>query len=322
MVVRCVIIFILFAFIGCVSDAPHENTYDPLSPAYKGTGTIEGIIAVKDRPGSTLSDVWVQVLPQKIATKSDEHGYYRIDNVKKGYVTMYFSREYYTPETLNVYLEIGEIKNINVSMNGFPVISSAAILSRRIDGTPPEYFVDVRANISDPNGLADIDSVWFIVEDDEFLMDYNVANKFFEVRIHASVLPIEYLIGKQLYIKATDRTKAIRLSYPFALAQPIDQVAQPLYPFIGDTVTSPIEFSWAAPVISFNYSYSITFARLQGSGASQMIVWKTVIEPLRAELTRYQYTVMLPSGKYSWAIAIVDINGNWSQSREITFFVR
>lgn len=308
--------------LGCVADAPHENPYDPSSPSYRGSGTIYGTVTVRDKPEVPLAEVWIHVASQRKATKSDSAGFFWLEDIGAGKVSVLFLRENFSPETVTVALNVGESKRVDVAMNGYPTIASAVILSRRIDGSSPVYFVDVRALVSDPNGAADIDSVWFLVEDERYPMDYNIGNKQFEVRLQSSVLPVEYLIGKQLYVLARDRYAAEGLSYPFALAQPIEVVALPQHPQSGDTVTVPLLFRWSSPQVSFNYSYSLTLARLQGTGANQTVVWKTTIEPIRSDVTSYLYALTLPSGRYSWAIAIVDVNGNWSQSAEQTFIIR
>lgn len=317
LVIVCSIIFS-----GCVSDAPHENPFDPLSPSYRGTATLKGIVTVRDKPQVPLSDVWVQVNPQRIGTKSNDDGSFTIDNILAGNIQVLFYRELFTPETISIQLNVGEERQLNVAMNGVPTIISARILTRRVDGQEPIYFVDVRANVTDPNGVNDIDSVWFAVEDDLYSMEFNIGNKLFEVRIESSVLPIDYLIGKQLYVLARDRYGAEGISYPFAVAQPIEVAATPISPRNGDTVSVPLEFRWSAPSISFNYSYSLTIARVHGSGAGQIVIWKTTVEPIRSDQTVYVYTSSLPAGRYSWSISIVDVNGNWSQSVEVPFVVR
>jgi hypothetical protein len=310
---------------SCVQDVPHDNVVDPLSPSYSGTGTVAGKVTIQDKPNAPLAGVYVTVIPQGTTTQTDTGGVYTLKGVPSGATTLYFSREGYASKTVQMTMKVGEMQTLNMAMNGYPVGSGMRILTRKINGSPAIYYADVQANADDPNGLADIDSVWFTIEDLKLTMTYDVgSSKLFRATVQSGDLPfgtLEWLVGRPLTIVVQDHSRDLGVSDQFYVSRLIEAEATPVLPANGDSMSASVKFQWNSPNVTFNYIYSLKLARLQGTGVNQIVVWRYTNDFLGSTTQSYTYP-NLQSGNYSWAVAVVDEYGNVSQSKDSYFIVR
>ncbi|MBI2429158.1 MAG: hypothetical protein HYV29_10255 [Ignavibacteriales bacterium] len=315
---------------GCIDDAPHDNPLDPSSPAYVRVGSMTGVITIANQStaiaGATITD-----LDENILVRSDTFGYFVFNHLSSGTHTFVCTKENFTNDTFRVDIQDRASTHVVRGLNGAPVVVSQNILARKIDQyfPSPQYFVEVTAEVIDPNSSLDLDSVWFSVVDTlRFPLAPIPGTNNFITTIYKNKLPtntIQWLVGKPLYIVSRDDNGAVNIGSPFFVTRVIEQTANPLYPssLNNDTTTVFPEFRWDPPDVTFNYSYTLSLSRIDGG--TQTIVWmKEGISSIDQSL---QYpndgsVDSLQQGTHVWSISVVDDFGNYARSKESSFVVK
>jgi hypothetical protein len=319
---------LLFLLVGC-ADAPRDNPLDPLSPGYVSPeGSLTGTVLVKNQ-GTPVSSARVQIPSSGIFVLSDSSGKFTFPRLSPGQITVVCTKDNFSPDSQRVTLSGGPT-SVTFSLNGAPVVLSQTILTRKIDQyyPSPQYYVDVSADLSDPNGITDLDSVYFCAGSLWFPMTYVPSSRMFETRVFKYDLPtntIQWLVGKPLTIVSMDRLRAVNTGEPFYVLRVIETPPTPVSPSSvhNDTTDGTPLFTWQAPVVSFTYTNTVTVSRVdQGT---QTVVWEAAgLTPL-SETYQYPQTGTPPpltTGNYVWAVTLVDEFGNSCRSKESSFAVR
>jgi hypothetical protein len=337
-----IIIFSLWSFTGC-HDAPHDNPLDPQSPQYSSTASVTGTVTILNQ-NVPLSSANITSLEDGISTFSNTSGAFSFDHLTTGNQTLVCSKANYTPDTQRIVLQTQTTAQVHFNLNGAPYVVSQNIYTRKIDQyyPSPQYFVDVSASIADPNGITDIDSVWFLVTDLSgnsstpdtlfFPMAYSVSTRLFQVTIYKYDLPtntIQWLVNKPLQILSRDLHHAVNYSSPFYVSRVIENTATPTYPTTNtatsakDTTGPTPLLQWSPPDVTFNYTYSLTISRIISGVHTD--VWSYT--SLGSINDKFQFPgdnsgQTLDTGEYVWTISVVDDFGNYSRSKEASFVVK
>ncbi len=272
----------------------------------------------------------VTCLENGISVLTDSTGAYQFLKLDVGSLTFVCSKDGFVSDTMKTVLQAGTPQQISFGLNGYPFVVSENILTRKIDQyyPSPQYFVDVSASVSDPNGIQAVDSVWLVVDSMQFAMEYSPTTKMFQTTIYKYSFPtntIQWLVGKPLTIVATDTSNARGVGTPFYVTRVIEDEATPISPSLlnNDTTGSTPLLIWSPPNVTYNYSYTLVIS-LVTSGIET--VWWTYTDPnsLDEELQfpSDNITQPLQPGNYVWTISIVDDFGNYSLSKESAFVVR
>jgi hypothetical protein len=326
---RHILLIISVLLFGCVDNAPRDNPLDPLSPSYSANGTLSGKIIIAGI-STPLGGVTVTELSGMISVTTDSSGLFLFTKLSQGNHRFICTKQNFTNDTFSVEIRPSETATITRGLNGAPVVNSQQILTRKIDQyfPGPQYFVDIAATVTDPNGVADLDSVWFSVDTLLFPLSYSVNSKNFIAAIYKYQLPtntIQWLVGKPLKIISRDRNNAVNAGSPFYVTRVIESSATPKYftSAANDTATSTPLFTWTPPNVTFHYSYTIIVSRVESG--TQTIVW--LFSGLNSFFEEKQYPTdgsiaPLPSGNYVWTITVVDDFGNYARSKEASFTVK
>jgi hypothetical protein len=337
-----IVFFLIGFFYGC-HDAPRDNPLDPQSPQYISTASVTGTVSILNQsiplPSATITSI-----ENGVSTVSNASGAFSFDHLTIGTQTLICTKPNYTPDTLHIVLQAQTTAQVHFSLNGAPYIVSQNIYTRKIDQyyPSPQYFVDVTASVADPNGITDIDSVWFCVTYPStgsltsdtllFPMTYSVSTRLFQITIYKYDLPtntIQWLVNKPLQIRSTDFHYAINYSVPFHVSRVIEDAATPTYPTLNTTTsakdtTGPTPLlKWSSPDVTFNYTYSLTISRIT-SGVHTDVWSYTQLGSINNE---FQFPgdnrgETLDPGEYVWTILVVDDFGNYSRSKEASFVVK
>ena len=307
---------------GCSFDAPHDNPLDPESPKYTGAGSISGKVALLNFPAIGIASVRLSTIPATVDVISDSSGFFQFPANPAGEYTLIAVKDLYSSDSTHIALTAGERVTVNLFLNASPQIFTTKILTRKIDRwwPNPAYSAVVTAVVGDPNGVADIDSVWMRVDSLFYPMTYSVDARVFQLSLNSYEIPsnnIEWLVGKPLTIVARDQRKAHGTCTPFFVSRVIEQGATPEYPKFLDTTSGSPVFRWTSPDVRFFYSYTLNVVRVDAG--TQVQIWKQ--DNIENYLLSYPYPSMLEKGNYSWTIAVVDEYGNFSQSKESSFVV-
>jgi hypothetical protein len=272
----------------------------------------------------------VTCLQNGLSVLTDSTGSYQFLKLDAGSLTFVCSSGSFVSDTQKIVLQAGTPQQIQFGLNGYPFVVSQNILTRKIDQyyPSPQYFVDISASVSDPNGIEDVDSVWFAVDSIQFAMDYSPTTKMFETTIYKYSLPtntIQWLVGKPLTIVSTDRSNARGTGAPFYVTRIIEDEATPIYPssLNNDTTGSTPLLKWSPPNVTFIYSYTLAISLV--SSGTESIVW--TYPGLSFGNEEFQFISdnngqPLGAGNYVWTISVVDQFGNYSRSKESSFVVK
>ncbi len=322
-----ILVFLVLAA-GC-SDVPRDNPLDPLSPDYVSSAALRGTVILRN-VGSPISSARIASLEEGITVQSDSAGHFSFSHLSLGVQTIVCTKDNFAADTQQVTLTSGASPSLTFSMNGAPVVLDQKILTRKVDQyyPSPQYYVDVSASVTDPNGMADLDSVWFEVNSMRFLMQYNLSTRLFEVRIFKYDIPtntIQWLVGKPLHIISRDISAAVNVGDPFMVTRVIEYGATPDSPAPGngDTTNGTPVLAWTPPNVTFTYSYTLTISRIDAG--TPTVVWE--LDNLNSVNEEYAYptdgsVAALSPGNYVWAVTVVDEFGNSCRSKESAFVVQ
>jgi hypothetical protein len=325
---RSIIIGLSLLLSAC-SDAPRDNPLDPQSPNYQGNAMVSGKVFVLDQ-NSPVVQARVTCLENGLSILTDSTGMFAFAKIDVGSLTFVCTKTGFVPDTQKIVLQAGAPQQISFGLNGYPYVISQNILTRKIDQyyPSPQYFVDVSASVSDPNGIEDVDSVWFVVDTIRLVMNYSPTTNMFQTTIYKYSFPtntIQWLVGKPLTIQSTDRSNALGTGPAFYVTRIIEDEATPVYPssLNNDTTGSTPLLKWTSPNVTYNFSYTLVVS-LVSSGTEQ--VWWTY-SGLNSQNQELQFpsdntTQPLQPGNYVWTISVVDDFGNYSRSKESSFVVR
>ena len=330
MKITTTILFIGLFLTGCVDDAPRDNPLDPESDGYKKEGSVNGRIIIANQ-SSGISGAVVRNSNESVSVTTDSSGHFSFLKLSEGTHSFIVTKQNFTNDTFNVSVQSGSASQIVRGLNGAPIVTFQQILTRKIDQyfPSPQYFVDVTASVSDPNGIADLDSVWFGVDSLKYPLTYSVTTKNFHATIYKYDLPtntIQYLVGRPLTVISRDVNKAVNISAPFFITRVIENEASPISPspFVDDTVSADsLMFKWSPPNVTYNYSYTLSLSRVDAG--TQTVVWSLI--GLNSSNESYDFythpgrPTLLP-GSYVWTVSVVDDFGNYGRSKESAFVIK
>ena len=307
---------------GCVGDVAHDNPLDPQSPRYTGTGAFLGKVTLLNLSGIGVAAAHISTNPTTLSIISDSSGNFVFPQIALGTYDVIATKDLFVPETLHVSIGTGEQQSVVFALDGYPQVASAKILTSKIDEwwPNPAYFAYLTTEITDPNGIADLDSAWFCVDSILFPLTYSVTEKNFQLTLTSYQLPsntLEWLVGKPLTIVARDREYSTSTSAPFYVTRTVEEEATPTFPSSQDTASASPLFQWTAPDARFIYTYSLSVVRVDAG--TETVVWSQ--DNIGSHLLSYQYPSVLDQGSYFWTIAVVDEYGNSARSKESSFVV-
>jgi hypothetical protein len=332
---RFTLIYLIAAIVlisGC-KDAPRDNVLDPVSTQYVKTAAVKGSVLLLDQ-NSAVPSASISSIEDGVTASSDINGNFSFENLSIGSQTLVCTKENFVSDTQRIVLKSRTSTEVAFYLNGAPYVLSQSILTRKIDQyyPSPQYFVDITASVTDPNGITDVDSVWFAVDTLLYPMEYSLTTKQFQTTLYKYDIPtntIQWLVNKPLRIRSKDRRNAVNLSASFYISRIIENTATPVYPNINlltqkqdTTGTTPV-FQWNPPDVTFNYTYTLLLSRVESD--IRTVVW--TYSQLYSSDLQIQYhgnnnSDTLSAGEYVWTISVVDDFGNYSRSKEASFIVR
>jgi hypothetical protein len=324
------ILIALFVMNGCVDDAPRDNPLDPESGSFIASGPLSGrIVIAQMNTGLASADVWNAT--SGVGVQTDSAGYFSFGTLPAGTYRLIAAKKNFTNDTFSVAVGSGTGTQVLRALNGAPFTTFQQILTRKIDQyfPSPQYFVDITATVTDPNGIAELDSVWFSADSLLFPLTYSVTTKNFHATIYKYSFPtnsIQWLVGKPLTVISRDEHHALNISEPFYITRVIENEALPVYPSMVNNDTVKIDslyFKWTPPNVTYNYSYSLMLSRVDGG--TQTVVWTlTGLDSFNEEYAFYSHPgrPALIAGNYVWTVSVVDDFGNYGRSKESAFVIK
>ncbi len=322
-----ILLSLVFIQTGCAPDAPHNNPLDPKSPNYKDAGNLTGRVLSLSLPYKGIAGALVTIQDNGFSRSTTSTGDFSFTDAPAGNITLIISKTAYQNDTLQVTVPVGGSYNATVHLDALPVITASKVVTAKIDQWWPGavYSATVTANVTDPDGLGDVvdSTVRVRIDSLSFKMVYTGGSGNFGVTISDSSLPnqdLQWLIGRQFVVSATDRENGTSFSQPFYVSRIIESQESepgPTSPLNSDSTSSSPKFEWNPPSVTYDYTYFLQIYQINAGTPTQ--VGSTI--SLGENYVSYTYPGTLEKGTYIWTIGIVDQYGNSSRSKEAAFLV-
>ncbi len=277
-----------------------------------------------------IASAEVECLEVGTSVFTDSAGNYAFAELPAGALTMVASKSGFVADTQRVQLNAGTSLRVVFALNGPPIVLSESIITHKYDQyfPSPLYTVDVMANVTDPNTVLEVDSVWFSVDTLQYPMFYSITAHQFLTTLSKYIFPsntINWLVGKPLQIRSKDQFGAVSVSTPFYVTRVIENTANPVSPAPGnaDTTGSQPYFRWSPPGVTFTYTFAVECSRVVAGTETQ--VWS--LAGISATNLQQQFPgdgsgLTLAPGNYVWSVTVVDEFGNTARSTESAFVVQ
>lgn len=317
---------------GCLGEAPRDNPFDPGSDLFRNEGTVSG--QVLSRADTPIAGVDVRLIPDSSrggtvrVARTGSQGRFTFEGTPAATnYTLQAEKANYSrvvQEALEV--RAGETEDLPpLHLNALPIFNDVAVRSLHISRWWPEddlFFVEIVAEVSDADGLIDLDRVWLDVPDLGFTVPLVVRSEGqFDRIIPADSLPAsnpQALLGRPLYLLAQDREGVTTQSNALQLARIIEETPVATSPKDRVLLTDnqPL-FTWDPFVNRFPFTYRIDIFRTEVNRD----VLVTQQDDLGMNTTTFQLQTPLETGEYFWTVSVVDGFGNESRSKEAGFRV-
>ncbi len=325
-----IFIFILSFFhiiiTGCVKDAERDNPLDPKSDLFNDRGTIRGKVYSYYQPFRPIHYADIIIHPDHHWTTSNEYGDFTLTQLPAGDYTIHVQKEGYRPDSLNMTLKPGDNTYFQFNLNGLPGLVSNKISIGHISRWWPTndlYTIKIEAEVSDPDGVADIQSVQLSIPDYDILLDLDRTQNpaIFSLMLNEEDLPlssVHKLLGYPMYIHFHDLPESHCTTDAFYAARVIEDIPTPLSPISLAIVDGRPTLIWQKTRLPFPFTYDINIYRID-QGINTLVGQSAGIP---SDSLSYQVPILLSEGTYFWTLTVKDEFGNWSRSKEAAFQVQ
>jgi len=309
---------------GCLSSADRENPIDPQSDKFQNVGTLAGQTFSFFAPFRPVPDVEVRLSPGSMITFSDQDGRFVFGDVTPGKYRIKASKSGFAPAEDSISIEFLQTVPHQFNLDALPLFDSVSVRSRHIRNTfptPDIFFLEVSANVDDPDGKNDIALVELQMPALGFadtLQATATLGKFMSV-IFASQLPtsqLEGVLGRPFFLTASDGEGASTESEATFLPRIISQAPQPDSPngFVLLNDPNPV-LNWTGSDLPFEFTYRVEVVRTDLGVETS--IWTR--SNLTQQTTSVRVDLALAPGIYLWTVAVVDVFDNWSESVQASF---
>jgi hypothetical protein len=303
-------VFLTWLGLSCAPDAPHDNPVDPSSPAFSNTGAVTGQVVLLSDPRIGIPSAQVAVDSSGPVYLADAAGRFTIGSLPAGPAVLVTSKEGYWADTVHVTVQTQARLPLEIRLDALPTVDGSLVVTQKIDEyfPGPSYRAEISADVNDPDGISDVDSVWSVVAGLHFAMSYSPVSRLYQVTVLDNNLPtnnLQWLVGKEIQIEARDFAGAVADAGGLYVSRIIEESAIPLAPAPGDTTGT--------------FFHTLTLAIVRQDAGTQTPIWSQ--SGVDASLQSYEYGDSLVAGSYFWTIAVVDEFGNVCRSKPSSFIV-
>jgi hypothetical protein len=316
-------LLLIGAALSC--DAPRLNPLDPLNPAYQ-LSSIDGTIQTAALPHQPIAGVKVFWKNQNLLIETDAAGKFLIDQLPQKQGWIYFEKNGYSKDSLNINLINQKTQHIDAYLNAIPKLDSLVIYTSVVNRYPTVQSdtLYVKAKISDAEN--DVASVY--IRCSELNINKNLSFKsssgFFENKFSTADLNLNSMdegIGKNFEISVYDRVgKEFKIDSS-TIKRTIRQDIIFRSPANLEIVKKPVKFVWGRFLPGFNFSYN--FEIYTEGNSPKLVYGPTSFSKEKVEFTADIPEINnLPAGQYFWVIWVIDDFQNRARSLPASFVVQ
>jgi hypothetical protein len=314
------VLLITAMFSACIEEAGRDNPLDPAN----GDNNLQlsGQVLTFYHPRKAIPQASILVQPINLVVLSDKEGNYKLNSLKPGDYTLICEAEGYELDSANITIQSSITHTF--LLDGLPHFEEISLMAHhRSRWFPREelYFIEMETEVSDPDGIGDIQSVICEIPSIDFIdtLQAEIEGGKFSNMLFDGDLPVSsvhQLIGREIFFRVEDDFGTITTSEAKFLTRIIEQSPQILSPFELQTIDSfPIEFQWERVSVPYPASLKIEIFQINLG-----VAFKTdEIDNIPIDDRNYLFSGNLGQGDYYWTLNIVDEFGNSSSSREGTF---
>jgi hypothetical protein len=312
---------VLIFYFQC--NAPRDNPLDPANPNYN-ISTIEGTIRTESYPNLSISGVNVFWENEGITVKTNNSGYFIIGNIRRNNGWLIFTSKKFNTDSVYVTWSKQEKISLNVVLNALPVLDSVQLYSILINSFQftPESRLFVAAQVSDPDGENDIDSV-FVTNSQISLRSqllYNPASRFYERTfelLDLNVSSLDELIGENFKVAVRDLSGRQIIIGTENLKRVIKEEITPLSPINNDSINQPFTIKWKRLLPGFSFEYLL---QVYTNESPPQLVWQE--DGISSDSISTYVDQDFSSGEYFWVIWSVDTFLDRNRSKPSSFVIR
>ncbi len=314
-------LFTILLIFGC--DAPRENPVDPNNPDNK-FAALSGTVKTKGFPFVPINSVNVFWENENILTRTSNDGTFDIPDIKKIDGWLYFNGEGYSSDSIFIQWNNRKAINNEVFLNSNPVLDSIeffSIVENRFQ-VNQIYRIVIRAQISDFEGVNDIDSVFLENESLNIrsLLLFNSLTGFYEKTlglVDLRVTDLNELIGKDFKVVVEDLNGRNFIAANTFIKRVINEEIELLAPIQNAVVALPFNLRWRrfTPGYNFNYEIEISTNEIQPE-----LVFR--VENIPSDSISYFINTNFAGQDFFWTIWAVDEFKNRSRSKPGSFQIQ
>ncbi|NIT53944.1 MAG: hypothetical protein GWO41_14710, partial [candidate division Zixibacteria bacterium] len=252
-------------------------------------------------------------------------GFFEFANLDAGDYQLIAEKDRYLADTIDVSItDNQDYDQANLFLDALPGIKRSLFYSEHIDQwwPGPVYHAFFTVVVEDPDGVADIDSLAYLIPSLNFTKPLQATGRpdSFFVDIENFDLPgetLQSLVEEESFIFLEDEAGAQITEGPFFLHRIIEDAPVPESPTSMQTVSSSPILEWQPFSLTFEFDFVVQVFRI--SAGIPMLIHTSAKIP--AGQTTYAYPTTLSSGSYYWTIGVRDRLHNFSRSKEASFIV-
>lgn len=320
---------VALALIGCIREPAHDNPLDPDSPGFRRTGRLEVVILTRAR--QALADAEVTINRLGLFTSTGADGRAVFAEVPDGEWWVAAAKAtpevVYRADSVLVRVTARGVVDTVVALDALPRFESTALFSVTTASANPDtvtFRLRLRAVVEDPDGQADLSSVWWRYGDaGGGTLQYLPDSAFWQSEVSSHLLPVrgmDDLIGSPFYFEASDRVGAVARSAAAYLWKVIHET-----PIINPRpFQNPYEPTWTFYARDYNnqrdstlYNFLLRFYDLRRIPPE--LVYQKWLAPTRFNTQSDTLSIELDTGfgRYLWEVFVVDRYGNLSRSPQV-----
>ncbi len=318
------------ALAGCLGQAPHDNPLDPESASYRDAGAVAGVVTGIYPPFAGRAGARVHLIPlsgagEERVVRTAADGTYRVDALPAGRYGVRAEGDGLQGAADTVTVTVGAVAEARFALDALPIVTVPVVRTVHIENWPPlspVFQVEVSAEATDPDRVADVDSVFLVADGLPVRLPLaETTPGHFTATVDAALLPdgrVQSLLGRTLTIQATDRSGGTGVSAPFSLVRVVEQTPLTFRPQVpGEAIeTNPPTLEWRPSDLPFAFTYRVELFVQDGAGVPTRVFTQSGLPSTQTALT---LPSALAAGSYSWTVWTVDEAGNGSRSRPAGF---
>ncbi|MDP8228948.1 MAG: hypothetical protein P9M15_05795 [Candidatus Electryoneaceae bacterium] len=325
-----ILLLSLMILIGCGWDPPRDNPLDPNHYRYRpiednGSLAVQ-VLTLSQQP---VEDAIVELTEAGLILRTDQDGWARFEEVAIGDWWVHAFKQadegpVYARDSIQVEIRQSTHIETNFRLDAQPYFTNTvvnAVAYQEVNRGTVYYNLYLRANVEDPDGAVDIDSVTWLWNDDISLtgeFEYRLDSSFYGATIPSdsfSTGSIDAALNAPFFFEAFNAAgHSVRSNevYPARVIHDAPETQDLELKFGPAPGLQWYYILTEFPDLSqFNYLIKI----YQIGDAPGQTVYERLIAPTDNSSVYHQLPEPLPVGSYYWYVWVIDLFGNSSRSR-------